>query len=161
MSSSIITCATVSGLGGFDTSGNFENQINMTLETLNANVEIKSEGDTETNAINLVIRTDATQGCFVSLKSTDTPSVPDRIVNSVAGIPAYNPTANNQAWFTVQGQSAIDSIFRRMYFFEKKVEFQNFTTIAFSGGTVDPVFDFKANQHYQFINEPTREKCLR
>lgn len=140
---------------GIDPSGNFENQINMTLDQLNAITEIKSEGDTETNGINIITRTNATQGCVIALNSTDVSSLPDRIVNSVIGIPPFQAGINNQAWFTVQGTSLTDSIARRMLFFEKKAEFTNFTTIAFSGGTVDPVFEFKANQYYQFINDPT------
>lgn len=141
--------------GGLDSSGNFENQINMTLDNLNAITEIKSEGDTETNGINIITRTNANQGCVIALNSTDVSSLPDRIVNSVIGIPPFQAGINNQAWFTVQGTSLTDSIARRMLFFEKKAEFTNFTTIAFSGGTVDPVFEFKANQYYQFINDPT------
>lgn len=141
--------------GGLDSSGNFENQINMTLDNLNAFTEIKSEGDTETNGINIITRTNANQGCVIALNSTDVASLPDRIVNSVIGIPPFQAGLNNQAWFTVQGTSLTDSIARRMLFFEKKAEFTNFTTIAFSGGTVDPVFEFKANQYYQFINDPT------
>jgi hypothetical protein len=141
--------------GGLDSSGNFENQINMTLDQFTATTEIKSEGDSGTNGVQITTRTDATQGCIIALNSTETPTVPDRIVNSVIGIPPFNPTLNNQAWYTVQGTSSSDNITRRMLFFEDKAEFQNFTTIAFSGGTVDPVFEFKANQYYQFINDPT------
>jgi hypothetical protein len=141
--------------GGLGPSGNFENQINMTLNEFQAITEIKSEGDSGTNGVQITSRTDATQGCIIALNSTETPTVPDRIVNSVVGVPIYQPTLNNQAWYTVQGTSSNDLLTRRMLFFEKKAEFTNFTTIAFSGGTVDPVFEFKANQYYQFINDPT------
>jgi len=140
--------------------GTYENQINMETDALISLIEMKSEGDTATNSVNIITRTTPNQGCSLSLNSTVTPTVPDRIINSVTGIPPFNPLGPDQSWFTVQGRAASDGLDRKMLFFEKKAQFSHFDTIAFSGGTVDPVFEFKADQFYQFINNPLTEGAL-
>ena len=141
--------------------GTYENQINMETDALISLIEMKSEGDTATNSVNIITRTTPNQGCSLSLNSTVTPTVPDHVIINVTGIPPFNPLLGpDQSWFTVKGRAASDGLDRKMLFFEKKAQFSHFDTIAFSGGTVDPVFEFKADQFYQFINNPLTEGAI-
>lgn len=140
---------------GFDTTaGEFENKIDMTLTANEAKIDLSSSGATATNTINLSTLTSGTQGCFLGLNSTDTPTNPDRIVISSQGVPPFDPTLNSQAWFTAQGQSSTDSIFRRMSFFEKKAQFENFSTVSFAGGTENPVYELAPGRFYKFTSVP-------
>jgi hypothetical protein len=142
---------------GFDlNTGLYENTIDMTLDSAEAKIEIKSEGTDAENTIRLTTKSSApTQAgsANLSLLSTVSPLVSDRIVMAIGGV-VDNPPTNSPAWFTVVGET-IAQQFRSFDLFSNQVRFRNFLTMSFAGGTVNPIYEFKPDQFYRFNNDPT------
>jgi hypothetical protein len=142
---------------GFDlNTGLYENKIDMTIDPAEAKIEIKSEGTDAENTIQLTTTSSAPSqagSVNLSLFSTASPLVSDRLVMAIDGI-VDNPPTNSPAWFSVFGRT-VSQQFRSFDLFSNQVRFRNFLTMSFAGGTVNPIYEFKPDQFYRFNNDPT------
>ena len=113
---------------GFDLStGLYENTIDMTLDTDEAKIEIKSEGTDAENTIRLTTTSSAPSqagSVNLSLFSTANPLVSDRLVMAIDGI-VDNPPTNSPAWFSVFGRT-VSQQFRSFDLFSNKQEGINY-----------------------------------
>ena len=143
---------------GFDLStGLYENEIDMTLDTAEAKVQIKSEGTSGENTIRLTTTSSApTQAGSVNLSlfSTASPLVSDRLVMAIEGV-VENPPNNSPAWFTVIGQTVSQEL-RTFELFSNQARFRNFLTMSFAGGTVNPIYEFQPSRFYRFNSDVTQ-----